>query len=105
MGNTYKEQPSWAKRVTHSPLVCGRVSVIQQRSEHGRLEPFRWCINSANDERLDGAAAAAARLGDGHPLEQQPQLTVQQARVPAPENLGHESPSRGQDMCCDVESR
>ena len=52
-----------------SPLVRGRVGVIQQRREHGRLEPFRGRVAVAHHEGLDGAAAAAPRLGDGHSLE------------------------------------
>lgn len=60
----------------YSPLVRGRVGVIQQRREHGRLEPFRGRVAVAHHKGLDGAAAAAPRLGDGHSLEQQPKLAV-----------------------------
>lgn len=63
-----------------SPFVRSRVRVIQKRREHGRLEPFWWGIAAAHDERLDGAAAAAARLGDRHTLEQEAQLAARRAR-------------------------
>ena len=79
--------------------------MVQERREHRRLEPLRGRVAAAHDEGLDGAAAAAARLGDDDPLEQQPQLAVQQARVSPPENLGDEGAAGGQDVRRDVESR
>lgn len=58
----------------NAPFVSASrgVAVIQQGSKHGRLEALGRGKIAANDERLDRAAAAAARLRDRHAPEQQP---------------------------------
>ena len=94
-------------KITHSaPLVSATrgIAVVQQGSEHGSLEALGWAKIAADDKGLDRAAAAAARLGDRHAPEQQPQLAIQQAGVPAAKNLGHEGASGREDARRDVES-
>ena len=104
-----KIKSEYARLHLGPPFVCapGRVevAVIKHRREHGRLKAGGGAEATAYDKRLDGAAAAAARLGDRDALEQQPQLAVQQPGVPAAKYLRHEGSPGGQNVRRDVECR
>lgn len=66
--------------------------MLQEWGQHSRIKVPGRGVSTADDEGLDGAATAAARLGNGYAVEEQSELAVEQARVAPAEDLSHEGP-------------